>query len=59
MTIVLCNRNTRREAGPLGDYLDILSTEHRALRYASETIRHCLAAAKAFGVRSRDTDLGV
>ena len=48
-TVVISDRNTQRKAGPLAGCLDILSTELRAKRYASETIRIYLAAAKAFG----------
>jgi integrase/recombinase XerD len=47
--VVVSNRNTRRDAGPLAGYLDILSTELRAQRYAPNTIRQYLAAAQAFG----------
>jgi hypothetical protein len=46
--VIVSNRNTRRDAGPLAGYLDILSTELRAQRYASNTIRQYLAAAQAF-----------
>src|ERR1700680_3838581 len=48
-TVVISDRNTQGKAGPLAGCLDILSTELRAKRYASETIRIYLAAAKAFG----------
>src|SRR5689334_20433520 len=47
--VIVSDRNTRRKAGPLVGFLDILSAELRAQRYASVTITHYLAAAKAFG----------